>query len=49
MTVQLNPVSPIAEDIRQRYLTVDTATVSDVLDAMGHFVRRVSCEQVKNG
>lgn len=36
MTALLNPASPIAEDIRQRYLKVDTATVSDVLDAMGH-------------
>jgi regulator of RNase E activity RraA len=37
MTAPFNPSSPTAEAIRQRYLKVDTATVADVLDAMGHF------------
>jgi hypothetical protein len=37
MTATFDPSSPTAEAIRQRYLKVDTATVADVLDAMGHF------------
>lgn len=36
MTAPFNPSSADAESIRQRYLKVDTATVADVLDAMGH-------------
>jgi len=34
--MQLDPAGPEGEAIRQRYLKVDTATVADVLDVMGH-------------
>lgn len=36
MAGTFNPSAPAAEALRQRYLKVDTATVADVLDAMGH-------------
>ena len=36
MTEAHDPSSARAEALRQRYLKVDTATVADVLDAMGH-------------
>jgi len=36
MTESFDPAAPSAEAVRQRYLKVDTATVADVLDAMGH-------------
>jgi len=36
MKTQFDPASPEAETIRQRYLKVDAATVSDVLDALGY-------------
>jgi 4-hydroxy-4-methyl-2-oxoglutarate aldolase len=35
-TRTVNTASPDAEAIRQRYLKVDAATVSDVLDALGY-------------
>lgn len=37
MTKRYDPAGDRAEEIRQRFLAVDTATVADVLDAMGHF------------
>ena len=36
MKIQFSPSTPEAEAIRQRYLKVDAATVSDVLDALGY-------------
>jgi regulator of RNase E activity RraA len=36
MTQGRDPASDGAEAIRQRFLKIDTATVADVLDAMGH-------------
>jgi regulator of RNase E activity RraA len=36
MDESFNPAAPAAEALRQRYLKIDTATVADVLDAMGH-------------
>ncbi len=36
MTKTFDPAAPAAEALRQRYLKVDTATVADVLDMMGH-------------
>lgn len=36
MAESFDPSSAHAEALRQRYLKVDTATVADVLDAMGH-------------
>lgn len=36
MTESFNPSAPSAEALRQRFLKVDTATVADVLDAMGN-------------
>jgi regulator of RNase E activity RraA len=37
MKIQFDPSTPEAEAIRSRYLKVDAATVSDVLDALGYF------------
>ena len=36
MSILIDPSSPSAEAVRQRYLKVDAATVSDVLDALGY-------------
>ena len=36
MKIQIDPASPEAEVMRQRYLKVDAATVSDVLDTLGY-------------
>ncbi len=36
MNQPFDPAAPAAEVLRQRYLKVDTATVADVLDEMGH-------------
>jgi 4-hydroxy-4-methyl-2-oxoglutarate aldolase len=36
MKIQFDPTSEDAEAIRKRYLRVDTATVADVLDALGY-------------
>ncbi len=36
MKIQIDPASLEAEAMRQRYLRVDAATVSDVLDALGY-------------
>ena len=36
MSILTDPASPAAEAIRQRYLKVDAATVSDVLDTLGY-------------
>ena len=36
MAGTFSPSAPAAEALRRRYLKVDTATVADVLDAMGH-------------
>jgi len=36
MKIQMDPASPEAETMRQRFLKVDAATVSDVLDALGY-------------
>ena len=36
MAESFNPSAPSAEGLRQRYLKVETATVADVLDAMGY-------------
>jgi 4-hydroxy-4-methyl-2-oxoglutarate aldolase len=36
MKIPIDPSAPNAEAIRQRYLKVDVATVSDVLDALGY-------------
>jgi len=36
VTTRIDPASAEGEAIRERYLKVDTATVADVLDVMGH-------------
>lgn len=40
----INPSSPLAEAIRQRYLKVDAATVSDVLDTLGYLNQGLSAD-----